>query len=44
MYNVKVVKVNTSIVPGKVKRAGRGIKKTAQWKKALVQVQERTKD
>lgn len=39
MYNVKVLKVNTSIVPGKVVRAGRGIKKTAKWKKALVQLE-----
>jgi large subunit ribosomal protein L23 len=40
MFDVKVVNVKTAILPGKVKRAGRKVKKTASWKKAYVQIQE----
>jgi large subunit ribosomal protein L23 len=39
-FNVKVVSVRTSILPGKTKRAGRGYKKSAKTKKAYVQLQE----
>lgn len=35
-YNVKVLNVKTSILPGKVKRLGKSIKKTSKTKKALV--------
>ena len=36
IYKVKVESVNTSIVPGKLKRVRRELGKTAEWKKALV--------
>lgn len=39
LYDVKVLKINTSVVPGKIKRRGRAIAKTAKWKKALVQIE-----
>ena len=35
-FEVKVVKVNTLTVPGKVKRYGRRPKKQPDWKKAIV--------
>ena len=35
-YNVKVVDIKTSILPGKVKRVGKSIKKTSKTKKAFV--------
>ena len=35
-YNVKVLNVKTSILPGKVKRVGKNVKKTSKSKKALV--------
>lgn len=35
-FKVKVAKVNTTIVPGKVYRTKRGNKKSVSWKKALV--------
>jgi large subunit ribosomal protein L23 len=38
MFNVKVVNVRTSVTAGKVKRAGKALKKTASWKKAYVKV------
>ncbi len=38
-YNVKVLNVNTSILPGKLRRSGRLVKKTGQTKKALVQIE-----
>lgn len=40
MFDVKVLNVKTSVSPGKVRRAGRHIKKTASQKKAYVQVAE----
>lgn len=40
MFDVKVVDVRTAILPGKVKRAGRQVKKTSSWKKAYVKVQD----
>ncbi len=39
-FDVKVVSVRTSVLPGKTKRAGRGYKKTASSKKAYVQLQD----
>jgi len=35
IFNVKVVKVNTSRVPGKVRRRGRTEGRTPEWKKAV---------
>lgn len=39
-FNVKVVSVHTSVLPGKTKRAGKGFKKSAKTKKAYVQLQD----
>jgi len=36
LFNVKVRKVNTSRVPGKVRRRGRDVGRTPEWKKATV--------
>jgi len=36
LYNVKVVNIRTSILPGKVKRVGKNTKKTSMTKKAFV--------
>lgn len=38
IYDVKVESIKTSILPGKVKRFGRSLKKTSKTKKALVQL------
>jgi len=35
-YNVKVLDIKTSILPGKVKRVGKSIKKSSKTKKAFV--------
>jgi large subunit ribosomal protein L23 len=35
-FNVKVVSVNVSIVPGKMRRMGRSTGRTPEWKKAIV--------
>ncbi len=40
LYNVKVVSVRTNITPGKLKRAGKSIKKTSKFKKAFVELAE----
>lgn len=40
LFDVKVLKVTTSIVPGKVKRFRNGLKKSSNEKKAYVQVKE----
>lgn len=40
MFDVKVVNVRTAVLPGKVKRAGRKVKKTSSWKKAYVKIQD----
>ncbi len=40
LYDVKVLNVNTSILPGKTKRVGKGVKKTGKRKKAFVQLEE----
>jgi len=39
-FDVKVKKVTTSILPGKQKRVGKGVKKTSSTKKAYVFVEE----
>ncbi|MBN2572997.1 MAG: 50S ribosomal protein L23 [Deltaproteobacteria bacterium] len=36
LWNVSVLKVRTSIVPGKQKRVGRHIGRRSNWKRALV--------
>lgn len=35
-FNVKVASVNTVVVKGKVKRMGRSVGRTKDWKKAVV--------
>ena len=40
LFDVKVVKVNTSNFPGKPKRRGRNVVRTAGYKKAIVTLQE----
>jgi large subunit ribosomal protein L23 len=39
-FDVKVVSVRTSVLPGKTKRAGKGMKKSSSSKKAYVQLQD----
>lgn len=39
-YNVRVVDVKTAIMPGKVKRVGKSVKKTSKTKKAFVMLAE----
>ena len=38
MFKVKVVSVNTLVMPGKTKRMGRNEGKTSTWKKAIVKL------
>lgn len=38
LFDVRVIKVQTMVVPGKTKRQGRHWGKTAKWKKALVKL------
>lgn len=40
LYDVKVLNIKTCIMPGKIKRAGKSIKKTPSSKKAFVQLKE----
>lgn len=40
LFNVKVKKVNTTIVHGKVKRRGKLLAKKPNWKKAIVTLEE----
>ncbi len=40
IFNVKVKKVNTILVPGKVKRVGRYTGRRPAWKKAYVTLEE----
>ena len=40
LYNVNVLNVKTCITPGRPKRVGRLVKKTASVKKAIVQIEE----
>lgn len=37
-YDVKVVAVRTTVVPGKVKRTAKSFKKTSSFKKAIVEL------
>ncbi len=39
-FDVKVVKVNTSVVAGKAKRWGRNMGKRSNWKKAVITLRE----
>ena len=40
LFNVKVTKVNTSVVRGKDRRMGRGYARMQNWKKAMVTLAE----
>lgn len=40
MFDVKVTNVKTATLPGKVRRTGKGVRKSSSWKKAYVQIQE----
>ena len=40
LYDVKVLNIKTSIAPGKIKRAGKSVKKTPKTKKAFVQLKD----
>ncbi|HLE12081.1 MAG: 50S ribosomal protein L23 [Bdellovibrionales bacterium RIFOXYD12_FULL_39_22] len=40
LYDVKVLNVKTSTIPGKIKRAGHGFKKSGSYKKAFVQLKQ----
>ena len=40
-FSVKVEKVRTMIMPGKMKRMGRYAGKTPTWKKAIVQLKDK---
>lgn len=44
LFEVKVVKVNTMIVKGKMKRMGKTQGKTADWKKAIVTIDTNPSD
>ena len=35
-FNVRVLRVNTMVMPGKMKRVGRSQGRTSEWKKAIV--------
>ena len=39
-YDVKVLNIKTSVMPGKIKRAGKTVKKTPKTKKAFVQLKD----
>jgi large subunit ribosomal protein L23 len=43
LFNVKVLEVRTMVVHGKVKRSGRFESKRANWKKAIVTLNEGSK-
>jgi large subunit ribosomal protein L23 len=40
LFTVKVLRVHTMIVRGRMRRMGRGHAKTPNWKKAIVQLKE----
>lgn len=40
LFNVKVEKVRTMVVPGKPRRMGRGWSQTQTWKKAIVSLKD----
>jgi large subunit ribosomal protein L23 len=44
IFGVKVAKVNTMNVDGKVKRQGKYVGKTSSWKKAIVKLAPGSKD
>lgn len=45
IFDVKVIRVNTTIVPGKEKRLGANPKgKTSEWKKAVVKLSRKSKN
>ncbi len=39
-FNVRVLKVNTMVMPGKTRRVGRSVGQTSEWKKAIVTLAE----
>lgn len=40
LFDVKVVQVNTAVLPGSTRRYGRFLKKTQSFKKAYIQIQD----
>ena len=40
LFDVKVLNVKTAVMPGKIKKFGRNVKKTNRTKKAYVQVEQ----
>jgi large subunit ribosomal protein L23 len=40
LYDVKVLNIKTSILPGKLRRAGKSVKKSSKRKKAVVQLKD----
>jgi len=40
LFGVKVLNVRTAVVPGKPRRWGRHVSRTAAWKKAIVTLQQ----
>ena len=40
IYGVRVAAVRTSVLPGRLRRAGKGVRKTSSTKKAYVQLRE----
>ena len=40
LYDVKVLNVKTSVLPGKVKRVGKSVKKSSKTKKAFIQLEQ----
>ena len=38
VFSVKVVKVNTLVVPGKMRRFGKVVGRTKPWKKAMLRL------
>ncbi|MFQ5454251.1 MAG: 50S ribosomal protein L23 [Candidatus Zixiibacteriota bacterium] len=40
LFKVKVVKVRTMLMPGKIRRLGRNEGKTSTWKKAIVRLKK----
>jgi large subunit ribosomal protein L23 len=40
LFNVKVIKVNTSVLPGAMKRSGKHVSKGGKTKRAFVQIEK----
>ena len=40
LFKVTVTDVNTLVIRGKMRRMGRGVSKTQNWKKAIVTLKE----